>query len=70
MENYDNDKILCNLTFEEYILRKRVLQLKLKATTTTDPIELQNIEKKINEFRERASYLNNLKMQEVCEKTR
>lgn len=70
MENYDNDKILCNLTFEEYILRKRVLELKLKATTTTDPIELQNIEKKINEFRERASYLNNLKMQEVCEKTR
>lgn len=70
MENYDNDKILCNLTFEEYILRKRVLQLKLKATTKTDPIELQNIEKKINEFRERASYLNNLKTQEVCEKTR
>ena len=70
MENYDNDKILCNLTFEEYILRKRVLQLKLKATTTTDPIELQNIEKKINEFRERASYLNNLKMQDICEKVR
>lgn len=70
MENYDNDKILCNLTFEEYILRKRVLELKLKATTTTDPIELQNIEKEINEFRERASYLNNLKMQEVWEKTR
>lgn len=70
MEIYDKDKVLCNLTFEEYVIRKRLLQAKLKAETIVDSEELQKIDTEINELRERANYLNNLKMQDYCEKTR
>ncbi len=68
MDTFDNDKILCNLTFEEYVLRKRILQLKLKTETNVNSVELQEIGQKIIELRERANYLNNLKMEKTNEK--
>ena len=69
MENFDNDKILCNLAFEEYVLRKKILELKLKAKLV-DNNTLCSIGKEIAELRERANYLNNLKMNDICEKVR
>ena len=67
MENLDMDKLLCNLAFEEYVNRKKILELKLKINDLDNPTILQETGKTINELRERANHLNELKLQYGCE---
>ena len=64
MENVQNDKLLCNLAFEEYVTRKKILELlRLKQDKINDTQKVQLIEEEINELREGVNHLNNLKLQ-------
>ena len=63
METLENDKLLCNLAFEEYVARKKILELiLLKSEKADDTQKTQRIDQKINELRERANHLNILKL--------
>ena len=62
METLENDKLLCNLAFEEYVARKKILELILLKSEKDDDKQILQIDKEINELRERANHLNILKL--------
>ncbi len=57
--NYDMDKILCANAFEVYVLRKRILELKIKARDEVNPIKKEKLLREIEELRMSANKLSN-----------
>ena len=55
------DARLCSLAFQEYVSRKRVLELTLKMQTETNDSIKKSLEKEIEQLRNNADELNNLR---------
>ena len=67
--NRNTELFLCNLAFQEYILRQNILGLIFKEEMTNDEKEKNNIRFEINSLVEKANYLFSLRENQKNDKS-